>query len=146
MIGKRLAAAAAVAAAGWLVIACADRVAGPRGEIIVPFAISEEQRAALSAALEYASRDESMNALGDRDGAARISAALTRLADRIAHNDLNGAQIALHAARGALSAYREQSSTNGAGMVEIETMALALEHVALLATGVPSVSLYARLP
>jgi hypothetical protein len=143
MIAKRITSlAAAIAAAVWLGVACADRVAGPPTEVIVPFAIDAERRAALSAALVFVSRSQSMNALADREGAARISEALVRLGDRIVHNDLNGTQLALDAARGAVDGYRARAITDAAEQVEIETMALALEHVALLATKAPDVSRY----
>ena len=142
MIARRLFSAAGITAAAWLVIACADKVAGPRPEIIVSFSISEEQRAALSAALAFVSRPESVNALADREGAARIGAALAGLADRVARNDRRGARLSLDAARSALAAYRERAPVDVAGLLEIETMSLALEHVALLISDSPALTLY----
>jgi hypothetical protein len=146
MIAQRLArAAATVAAAATLIIACGDAISGP-GTEVVPFAIAEEQRTALTAAVRFATRGEILGALEDQEGTAEIATAFTRLADRIADNDLNGARRALDEARGALNEYRQRSAPGSAGLVEIEMMAMTLEHVALLAASAPSASLYVLQP
>jgi hypothetical protein len=138
-------AAATAAAAATLIIACADAISGPRTEVL-PFAIAEEQRTALIAAVRFATRGEVLAVLDDQNDATGIATAFTRLADRIADNDLNGARRALDAARAALNGYRRRSSGGSAGSIEIEMMSLTLEHVALLAASSLSASLYVAEP
>jgi hypothetical protein len=138
---RHTAIAAFVLGGAWLVASCADRIAGPPAP--APFAISEAQRAAVAAALRFAARDAALAALSDRPRADRIHAALVRLEERVATNDRLGALKELVAARATLADYRANAPTDLAGLLEIESMALALSHVELLAAAAPDVSAYA---
>lgn len=143
---KRITTAAAVGAAAWLVASCADKVAGPDPQIGVPFAISDEQRSALSTAVRYATRNESVAALAHREGAAQIVAAFARLSDRIAENDRVGARRAIEMARSALDSYRHRAPSDLAGLLEVELMSLALYNAELLAGDTPAPALYLEVP
>ena len=129
MSAKRVASGAAITVTMGLIIACADKVVAPRSERIVPFAIPEEQRAMLSATLGIASQDEALNALADRDAAARIATALARLASRVSQNDARGAREAVEDVRGAVVAYRHQTPGDVAGSMVLEVIEIATEHV-----------------
>ena len=125
---RLLATAASAGAVAWLAAACADRITGP-GEELVPLAITDQQRSALAAGLTFAAHGGS--AMAGHGDAAALATAFDRLVERIDRNDARGARRALEDARAALDV-RRAGARDPLAQMEVERMALALEHVALL--------------
>jgi hypothetical protein len=117
--------------------ACADRTVAPEQEPVVPFAIGAAQRATLGEVLRFATRNESLAALTDREARAQVADAFARLSDRVAQNDRGGARRAIAVAREALRIYRERAGSDLSALLELETMALVLDHAEMLAGDAP---------
>lgn len=138
MRARRVVGVLAALAAAWLGNGCVDRMAGPAPGL-APFALTAAQRAALAAAVRYASDGDQFQPLGDRLAVERLRAACDRLAERVARNDLHGAQVALTAARRALAAARA-GGPDASGAVALEPLVLVLEYVAALAVLPPGIA------
>jgi hypothetical protein len=109
-------------------VGCTDKVTAPQEDVVVPFAISAEQRSELTAALIFATRESSLNLLARSDAAADVTTAFASVAARVTANDRRGAQRAIETARAALRRYREVAASELAESIELEAMALALDH------------------
>ena len=133
----RLAATASIALG---IASCADKTVGPEQELVVPFAISNAQRATLTGALRFAARDAALQALAESDARARVVAAFARVAERVEANDRSGARRAILSARDALRSYRELAVSDLSVLLELESMSLALDHAELLAADAPAAS------
>ena len=131
VLGARrlLLSALSTGAAVWLAAACADRVAGV-DDGLVPLEMSAEQRRALASGLLFAARGE--GGCAERAGTMSLTDALDRLVERIHQNDAEGARAALADARAALEEQRVAAGEDPIALMEVERMALALEHAARL--------------
>lgn len=139
----RLAATASIALG---IASCADTPVGPEQEVVVPFAISNAQRATLTGALRFAARDAALQALGESEARARVVAAFARVTERVDANDRSGARRAIVAARDALRLYRERAGPDLSALIEVESMSLALDHAELLAGDAPAASYESEAP
>ena len=141
MRATRLAAVVSVLATASLAGACADEALAPVQETIVPFAIDDAQRTTLTSVLRSAANADSPSALADRDARSRVLAAFERLSERVAQNDRDGARRAIHTARAALRVFGERAPSDPGVLLELQALALALDHTEMLAGDAPG-SLY----
>jgi hypothetical protein len=132
----------AIAVLAFGVASCADKTVGPEQEIVVPFAISNAQRATLTGALRFAARDAALQAMAESDARAQVVAAFARLAERVDANDRSAARRAIVAARELLRLYGERAGSDLSVLLEVESLSLALDHAELLAADAPAASLY----
>ena len=132
----RLDVALCIAGGLLLAVSCADQTVGP-GDVAVPFAISDAQRASLAATIRFAMRDEALSALADREAAARISIAAADLSRRVDANDRPGALAEVHVVQSELRSYRERAGSDATELLALAALSLALDHAEMLAAIVP---------
>jgi hypothetical protein len=121
--------------------ACADAPLAPEREVIVPFAIDDIQRTTLTSVLRSATTVDAPSAFTDGDARARVMREFERLSERVAQNDRDGARRAIHTARAALRVFGERAPSDPGVLLELQALALALDHTEMLAGDAPG-SLY----
>ena len=141
----RMATALSVLGIVSLTAACADDALAPEHEV-VPFAIDDVQRATLTNLLRAAARGELQSALIDDGARARVMAELERLSERVAQNDRDGARRAIQTTRAALRAFGERAPSDPGVLLELEALALVLDHTEMLAGDAPGSLYVARQP
>jgi hypothetical protein len=121
--------------------ACADNPVAPEREVIVPFAIDDVQRMTLTSVLRAAAQGALQSASTDDDARARVTREFEQLAERVAQNDRGGARRAIQTARAALREFGDRALSNPGVLLELQALALALDHAEMLAGDAPG-SLY----
>jgi hypothetical protein len=121
--------------------ACADDALAPEQQVIVPFAIDDVQRTTLIGVLRSAANVDAPSAFTDGDARARVMTEFDRLSERVAQNDRDGARRAVRTARAALRAFEEGAPSDPGVLLELQALALALDHTEMLAGDAPG-SLY----
>ena len=137
----RMATALSVLGIATLAAACADDTLAPQRQVIPPFAIDDVQRMTLTSVLRAAARGDLQSAPTDGGARARVTTELERLAERVAQNDRDGARRAIRAARAALREFGERAPSDPGVLLELQALALALDHTEMLAGDAPG-SLY----